>query len=189
MIQKHTWRHKNASTVVLDVALILARLNFFYIIKTFRFHFSFEQPLNKCELTRGFCPQEHMGDDTINLKIKGGTCKYPSLQFLIPMAYRLKGGHNYTPKLLFAVVVLTRQLTKCNFKKVRALTNTYMFPERLTRSIWTWNFRIDDTIPIIMVDCKCKIKYNNIFYLNIGCLWLLEVRLNHTAFPWSGWWC
>lgn len=63
---------------------------FFYIIKTFRFHFSFEQPLNKCELTRGFCPQEHMGDDTINLKIKGGTCKYPSLQFLIPMAYRLR---------------------------------------------------------------------------------------------------
>lgn len=126
MIQKHTWRHKNASTVVLDVALILARLNFFYIIKTFRFHFSFEQPLNKCELTRGFCPQEHMGDDTINLKIKGGTCKYPSLQFLIPMAYQLKGGHNYTPKLLFAVVVLTRRLTKCNFKKVRALTNTYV---------------------------------------------------------------
>lgn len=111
---------------MLDVALILARLNFFYIIKTFRFHFSFEQPLNKCELTRGFCPQEHMGDDTINLKIKGGTCKYPSLQFLIPMAYRLKGGDNYTPKLLFAVVVLTRQLTKCNFKKVRALTNTYV---------------------------------------------------------------
>lgn len=46
-----------------------------------------------------------MGDDTINLKIKGG--EYPSLQFLIPMAYRLKGGQNYTPKLLFAVVVLT----------------------------------------------------------------------------------
>lgn len=99
---------------MLDVALILARLNFFYIIKTFRFHFSFEQPLNKCELARGFCPQEHMGDDTINLKIKGG--EYPSLQFLIPMAYRLK--------LLFAVEVLTRQLTKCNVKKVRALTNT-----------------------------------------------------------------
>lgn len=93
-----------------------------YIIKTFRFHFSFEQPLNICELTRGFCPPEHMGDDTINLKIKGG--EYPSLQFLIPMAYRLKGGQNYTPKLLFAVVVLTQQLTKCNVKKVRALTNT-----------------------------------------------------------------
>lgn len=107
---------------MLDVALIFARLNCFYIIKTFRFHFSFEQPLNKCELARGFCPQEHMGDDTINLKIKGG--EYPSLQFLIPMAYRLKGGQNYTPKLLFAVVVLTQQLTKCNVKKVRALTNT-----------------------------------------------------------------
>lgn len=97
-------------------------VEFFHIIKTFRFHFSFEQPLNKCELARGFCPQEHMGDDTINLKIKGG--EYPSLQFLIPMAYRLKGGQNYTPKLLFAVEVLTRQLTKCNVKKVRALTNT-----------------------------------------------------------------
>lgn len=106
-----------------------------------------------------------MGDDTINLKIKGGTCKYPSLQFLIPMAYRLKGGHNYTPKLLFAVVVLTRQLTKCNFKKVNE-TDTYKVKIRNPTPANEQLHICDVTLGTVGTNVMCGVNKFNVTYIS-----------------------